>query len=121
MRYLSSRAWVDGTAWISGADEPGRHVFDLVAGRDFTPDGTVEAAEVRDGDTSPDGMGTLVSARGIEIGHIFSRWDRSTPTRSRSTSLGENGAPVRLIQGSYGIGVSRMVASSPNRPTTTGV
>ena len=44
-----------GTRWVTGADEPGHHVFDLVAGRDFTADGTIEAAEVRDGDPSPDG------------------------------------------------------------------
>ncbi|MGZ8179934.1 proline--tRNA ligase [Williamsia sp. SKLECPSW1] len=109
IRYLVDPRVVDGTAWITGADEPGRHVVDLVAGRDFTPDGTVEAAEVRDGDTSPDGMGTLVSARGIEIGHIFALGQKYTDAFEVDV-LGENGAPVRLIQGSYGIGVSRMVA-----------
>ncbi len=44
---------VDGTAWITGADRPGHHVIDLVAGRDFTADGTIEAAEIRDGDVCP--------------------------------------------------------------------
>jgi len=109
VRFLVDPRVVDGTAWITGADEPGKHVVDLVAGRDFTPDGTVEAAEVRDGDTSPDGMGTLVSARGIEIGHIFALGQKYTDAFEVDV-LGENGAPVRLIQGSYGIGVSRMVA-----------
>ncbi|GAA1902077.1 proline--tRNA ligase [Williamsia serinedens] len=109
VRYLVDPRVVDGTAWITGADEPGKHVVDLVAGRDFTPDGTVEAAEVRDGDASPDGMGTLVSARGIEIGHIFALGQKYTDAFEVDV-LGENGAPVRLIQGSYGIGVSRMVA-----------
>ena len=109
VRYLVDPRVVDGTAWITGADESGRHVVDLVAGRDFTPDGTVEAAEVRDGDASPDGMGTLVSARGIEIGHIFALGRKYTDAFEVDV-LGENGAPVRLIQGSYGIGVSRMVA-----------
>ena len=67
----STRASSPGTRWITGANEPGRHVFDLVAGRDFTADGTVEAAEVRAGDPAPDGSGPLELARGIEIGHIF--------------------------------------------------
>ena len=71
VRYLVDPRVVDGTSWITGADEPGKHVVNLVAGRDFTPDGTIEAAEVRDGDPSPDGKGPLVSAKGIEIGHIF--------------------------------------------------
>ena len=57
VRYLVDPRIVDGTSWITGADEPGRHVVGLVAGRDFTADGTIEAAEVREGDPSPDGSG----------------------------------------------------------------
>ncbi|PXW33558.1 UNVERIFIED_CONTAM: prolyl-tRNA synthetase [Williamsia faeni] len=109
VRYLVDPRIVDGTSWITGANEPGKHVIDLVAGRDFVPDGTIEAAEVRDGDPSPDGIGTLVTARGIEIGHIFQLGTKYTDAFSVDV-LGENGKPVRLIQGSYGVGVSRMVA-----------
>ena len=109
VRYLVDPRIVDGTAWITGANEPGKHVVDLVAGRDFVPDGTIEAAEVRDGDPSPDGLGTLVAARGIEIGHIFQLGTKYTDAFEVDV-LGENGKPVRLIQGSYGVGVSRMVA-----------
>ena len=109
VRYLVDPRVVDGTAWITGADESGRHVVGLVAGRDFTPDGTIEAAEVRDGDPSPDGAGPLVSARGIEIGHIF-QLGRKYAEAFNADVLGEDGKPVRLTMGSYGIGVSRMVA-----------
>lgn len=100
---------VDGTSWITGADAPGKHVVGLVAGRDFTADGTIEAAEVRDGDPSPDGAGTLVSARGIEIAHIFSLGRKYTDAFAADV-LGEDGRPVRLTMGSYGVGVSRLVA-----------
>jgi prolyl-tRNA synthetase len=109
VRYLVDPRVVDGTAWITGADEKGKHVVGLVAGRDFVADGTIEAAEVRDGDPSPDGMGPLVSARGIEIGHIFQLGRKYTDAFSVDV-LGENGKPVRLTMGSYGIGISRMVA-----------
>ena len=109
VRYLVDPRVVPGTAWITGADEQGKHVVDLVVGRDFTPDGTIEAAEVRDGDLAPDGRGTLVSARGIEIGHIFQLGTKYTDAFAVDV-LGENGKPVRLIQGSYGVGVSRLVA-----------
>ncbi|MFJ6098873.1 proline--tRNA ligase [Williamsia muralis] len=109
VRYLVDPRIVDGTAWITGANEPGKHVVDLVVGRDFVPEGTIEAAEVRDGDPSPDGLGTLVTARGIEIGHIFQLGTKYTDAFDVDV-LGENGKPVRLIQGSYGVGVSRMVA-----------
>ena len=109
VRYLVDPRVVDGTAWITGADAPNRHVVGLVAGRDFTPDGTIEAAEVRDGDPSPDGAGPLVSARGIEIGHIFQLGRKYTDAFTADV-LGENGKPVRLTMGSYGVGVSRLVA-----------
>jgi prolyl-tRNA synthetase len=109
VRYLVDPRVVHGTAWITGADEKGRHVVGLVAGRDFTPEGTIEAAEVRDGDPSPDGAGPLVSARGIEIGHIF-QLGRKYAEAFRADVLGEDGKPVRLTMGSYGIGISRMVA-----------
>ncbi|MEE3850622.1 proline--tRNA ligase [Gordonia sp. LSe1-13] len=109
VRYLVDPRVVDGTAWITGADEPGRHVVNLVAGRDFTADGTIEAAEVRDGDPSPDGKGPLVSAKGIEIGHIFQLGQKYTDAFEVDV-LGESGKPVRLTMGSYGVGVSRLVA-----------
>ena len=109
VRYLVDPRVVDGTSWITGADAPGKHVVGLVAGRDFTPDGTIEAAEVRDGDPSPDGAGPLVSARGIEIGHIFQLGRKYTDAFTADV-LGEDGKPVRLTMGSYGVGVSRLVA-----------
>ncbi|MCP2280172.1 prolyl-tRNA synthetase [Nocardia amikacinitolerans] len=109
IRYLVDPRVVTGTSWITGADSEGKHVVGLLAGRDFTPDGTIEAAEVRDGDPSPDGRGTLVSARGIEIGHIFQLGYKYTDAFEVDV-LGENGKPVRLIMGSYGVGISRMVA-----------
>ena len=70
-------------------------------GRDFTPDGTIEAAEVRDGDPSPDGAGPLVPARGIEIGHIF-QLGRKYADAFDLDVLDENGKPVRSTMGSYG-------------------
>jgi len=109
VHYLVDPRVVDGTSWITGADKPGQHVVGLVAGRDFTAEGTIEAAEVRDGDPSPDGAGPLVSARGIEIGHIFQLGRKYTDAFTVDV-LGEDGKPVRLTMGSYGVGVSRLVA-----------
>ena len=109
IRYLVDPRVVSGTSWITGADAPNQHVVGLVVGRDFTADGTIEAADVRDGDPSPDGAGVLTSARGIEIGHIF-QLGRKYADAFTADVLGENGKPVRLTMGSYGIGVSRLVA-----------
>ncbi|GAC81950.1 prolyl-tRNA synthetase [Gordonia malaquae NBRC 108250] len=107
--YLVDPRVVEGTSWITGADVKGQHFVDLVVGRDFTPDGVIEAASVRDGDPSPDGKGVLTSAKGIEIGHIF-QLGRKYADAFELDVLGENGKPVRVTMGSYGLGVSRMVA-----------
>ena len=74
IRYLVDPRVVTGTRWVTGADVDGSHVLDLVAGRDFTPDGTIEAAEVRAGDPAPDGSGPLEVARGHRDGpHLPAR------------------------------------------------
>ncbi|MDA3643608.1 proline--tRNA ligase [Saccharopolyspora indica] len=109
VRYLVDPRVVTGTAWVTGADQADHHVLDLVCGRDFTPDGTIEAAEVREGDPSPDGKGTLVAARGIEIGHIF-QLGRKYADAFGLDALGQDGKPKRITMGSYGVGVSRLVA-----------
>ncbi|MEV4646960.1 proline--tRNA ligase [Saccharopolyspora sp. NPDC049357] len=110
VRYVVDPRVVTGTAWVTGADKTDHHVLDLVCGRDFTPDGTIEAAEVREGDPSPDGRGTLVAARGIEIGHIF-QLGRKYADAFSLDALGQDGKPKRITMGSYGVGVSRLVAA----------
>ncbi len=90
---------------------PGSHVLDLVAGRDFSGDGTIEVAEVRDGDPCPRGDGgVLETARGIEMGHIF-QLGRKYADALGLQVLDENGKLVTVTMGSYGIGPSRAVAA----------
>ncbi|WP_207392624.1 proline--tRNA ligase [Aeromicrobium sp. IC_218] len=110
IRYLVDPRVVDGTRWVTGANEQGRHVIDLVAGRDFTADGTIEAAEVRAGDPAPDGSGPLELARGIEMGHIF-QLGRKYAERLGLQVLDENGKLATVTMGSYGVGVSRAVGA----------
>jgi prolyl-tRNA synthetase len=110
IRFVVDPRVVDGTRWVTGADVAGQHVIDLVAGRDFTPDGTIEAAEVRDGDPCPNCDGTLESARGIEMGHIF-QLGRKYADALDLKVLDEHGKLVTVTMGSYGIGVSRAVAA----------
>lgn len=110
VRYLLDPRIVDGTSWITGANEVERHVFGLVKGRDFTADGWIEAAEVREGDPAPDGSGPLHLERGIEIGHIF-QLGRKYAEALGLTVLDENGKSRIVTMGSYGIGVSRVMAA----------
>ena len=110
VRYLLDPRVVDGTAWITGANAEGNHVFWLVKGRDFEADGTIEAAEVREGDPAPDGSGPLHLERGIEIGHIFQLGRKYAEALGLSV-LDENGKSRVVTMGSYGIGVSRVLAA----------
>ncbi|MGC5018794.1 proline--tRNA ligase [Micromonospora sp. DT47] len=111
LRYLVDPRVVTGTAWLTGANEPGRHATGVVCGRDFTPEGTIEAAEVRPGDPCPAcDTGELTIRRGIEIGHIFQLGRRFTDAFALDV-LGPAGKPVRPTMGCYGIGVSRAVAA----------
>ncbi|WP_433299556.1 proline--tRNA ligase [Actinoplanes sp. CA-030573] len=111
VRYLADPRVATGTAWLTGANEAGKHATNVVAGRDFTPDGTIEAADVRAGDPCPAcGDGTLTIRRGIEIAHIFQLGRRYTDA-FKVDVLGVDGKPVRPTMGCYGIGVSRAVAA----------
>jgi len=110
VRYLVDPRVVTGTRWVTGSDAYDTHVIDLVAGRDFTPDGVIDVAEVREGDPAPDGSGPLSLARGIEMGHIF-QLGRKYAEALGLKVLNEQGKLVTVTMGSYGVGVSRAVAA----------
>lgn len=109
IRFLVDPRVVDGTEWITGANLDEKHVFGLVAGRDFVADGTIEAASVRDGDPAPDGSGPVELARGMEIGHVF-QLGRKYAEALGLKVLDENGKLATVTMGSYGIGVTRILA-----------
>ncbi|CAB4538745.1 MAG: proline--tRNA ligase [Actinobacteria bacterium] len=109
IKYYVDPRVVTGTAWVTGANQDGKHVFGLVYGRDFEADGIKDIAEVRAGDPAPDGSGPLELARGIEIGHVF-QLGRKYAEALDLKVLDENGKLVTVTMGSYGIGVTRLVA-----------
>ncbi len=109
IRYLVDPRVVTGSNWITGANEADAHLFSVVAGRDFEADGVVDLAEVKAGDQAPDGSGPLELARGIEIGHVF-KLGRKYAEALELKVLDENGKLVTVTMGSYGIGVTRILA-----------
>jgi prolyl-tRNA synthetase len=109
LRFLVDPRVVEGTQWVTGADAPERHVYGLVAGRDFDWDGVVEIATVLAGDPAPDGSGPIELARGMEIGHVFQLGRFFAETLGLKV-LDENGKLVTVTMGSYGIGVTRILA-----------
>ncbi|MDR6868603.1 prolyl-tRNA synthetase [Microbacterium resistens] len=109
IRYLVDPRVADGTQWITGANVDQKHVHTVVAGRDFTADGVVEIADVRAGDPAPDGSGPVTLARGMEIGHVF-QLGRKYADALGLKVLDENGKLVTVTMGSYGIGITRILA-----------
>jgi len=110
VRYLVDPLVTPGSAWVSGADEAGKHVAHLVRGRDFTPDGEIGAVQIRDGDRCARCGSPLQIARGIELGHVF-QLGRKYAEAFGLTALGPEGKPVTVTMGSYGVGVTRAVAA----------
>src|SRR5699024_8576299 len=86
-----------------------KHYINVKAGRDFEPKEYTDIRMVQEGDLSPDGNGTLQFTTGIEIGHIFKLGTRFSETMD-ATVLDQNGKPVPVIMGSYGIGISRLLS-----------
>jgi prolyl-tRNA synthetase len=109
IRFLLDPRVVDGTQWVTGANIDQKHAFGLVAGRDFVADGTADIGDVREGDPAPDGSGPIETARGMEIGHVF-QLGRKYAEALGLKVLDENGKLVTVTMGSYGIGVTRIMA-----------
>ena len=109
IRYLVDPRVGEGTSWITGANLDQKHAHSVVAGRDFFADGVVEVANVRAGDPAPDGSGPVELARGMEIGHVFQLGRFFAETLGLKV-LDENGKLVTVTMGSYGIGVTRILA-----------
>ena len=109
IEYLLDPRIAEGSSWITGANKDQMHTWHLTFGRDFSSDGIADIAEIRAGDPAPDGSGPLEIARGIEIGHIF-QLGRKYAEALGLKVLDANGKLVTVTMGSYGIGVTRLVA-----------
>ncbi|GGX34409.1 proline--tRNA ligase [Streptomyces chryseus] len=110
VRYVADPRVAAGTAWITGANKPGKHAKNVVAGRDFEVDDYLDVVVVEEGDPCPKCGTGLKLDRAIEIGHIFQLGRKYADTFQLDV-LGQQGKPVRVTMGSYGIGVSRAVAA----------
>ncbi|MCA1053547.1 proline--tRNA ligase [Rossellomorea aquimaris] len=95
---------------IAGANENGQHLLNVNPERDFTVEAYGDLRFIQEGDPSPDGQGTILFAKGIEVGHVFKLGTRYSDSMN-STYLDENGRSQSIIMGCYGIGVSRTLAA----------
>jgi prolyl-tRNA synthetase len=113
---LGCRVIVDHAAaaladFVCGANKPGFHLTGCNWGRDVAEPSTADLRNVVDGDPSPTGKGRLSITRGIEVGHIFKLGTKYSAALAAAVA-DENGQPVTMYMGCYGIGVTRVVAAA---------
>lgn len=96
--------------FVCGANQDGKHYIGVNWVRDLPEAEFVDLRNVVEGDPSPDGKGTLSILRGIEVGHIFQLGTKYSEAMN-ATVLGENGKPVVMTMGCYGVGITRVVAA----------
>ncbi len=98
--------------FVCGANQDGKHYTGVNWGRDLPhPETVADIRNVVDGDLSPDGLGSLSIARGIEVGHIFQLGIKYSEAMN-ATVLNEEGRAQVMIMGCYGIGITRVVAAA---------
>ena len=95
----------------AGANIDDKHYFNINWERDVALPKVADIRNVVEGDPSPDGKGTLLIKRGIEVGHIFQLGDKYSNAMN-ATVQGEDGRPTVVTMGCYGIGVTRVVAAA---------
>ncbi len=111
MPVFVDRAAAALSDFVSGANAVNNHTSGMNWDRDANITRIVDIRNVQEGDPSPDGKGVLQIKRGIEVGHIFQLGNKYSQAMGCSVS-GENGKPVTLMMGCYGIGVSRIIAAA---------
>jgi prolyl-tRNA synthetase len=100
-----------GADWITGANEPDRHATGVNTPRDFRVDRFEDVVALRDGDRCPNDGGALRVGRAIVVGHIYQLGTNySRPLGARFVD--EDGSERPYMMGSYGIGISRILAAA---------
>jgi prolyl-tRNA synthetase len=99
------------SGFVCGANEEGHHLTNVAWDRDATYHEAFDLRNVKEGDSSPDGQGTLHGCRGIEVGHVFQLGDKYAEAM-KAAVINEEGKLQTMLMGCYGLGISRVVAAA---------
>ena len=113
---FKGRIIVDRTAdkmanFACGANHTGYHFINVNWDRDVPNYEVCDLRNVEEGDPSPDGQGNLHLRKGIEVGQVFMLGTKYSASMG-ATVLGEDGKPINMEMGCYGIGVTRVIAAA---------
>ena len=112
VRVVADRTVANMSDFVIGANQWDHHLTGVNWGRDLPePEIVADIRNVREGEASPDGQGTLAIQRGIEVGHVFYLGTKYSEAM-KATYLDEAGKPRFFVMGCYGIGVTRIVGAA---------
>jgi prolyl-tRNA synthetase len=111
IKVIADRTVANMSDFVVGANEVDYHLTGVNWGRDLPEPDVADIRNVRAGDPSPDGKGTLEICRGIEVGHVFQLGTKYSESMN-ATFLDETGKPAKMEMGCYGIGVTRILGAA---------
>ena len=111
VRVVADDSVVGGVNYVAGGNKKDTHLKNVNLGRDFQVAEVTDIARARAGDPCPRCGGSLSSARGIEVGHIF-KLGTVYSEKMGARFIDENGVSRPCVMGTYGIGVGRLMAAA---------
>ena len=111
VKVIADRTVARMSDFVVGTNEVGYHTTGVNWGRDLPEPEVADIRNVKPGDPSPDGCGTLEICRGIEVGHVFQLGTKYSDAMG-ATFLDETGKPQSMIMGCYGIGITRILGAA---------
>jgi prolyl-tRNA synthetase len=112
VRIIADRALQGRTNMTTGANKDEHHLRGVDIERDIKPDSWADLRMVASGERCPNcAAGTLAVFKALEVGHIFKLGTKYSVSMGAHV-LDQNGKPVPIIMGSYGIGVERIMAAA---------
>jgi prolyl-tRNA synthetase len=111
VKVVADRTVANMSDFVVGSNEVDYHTTGVNWGRDLPEPEVADIRNVRPGDPSPDGKGSLEICRGIEVGHVFQLGTKYSEAMG-ATFLDETGKPQPMIMGCYGIGITRILGAA---------
>ncbi|WP_175697316.1 proline--tRNA ligase [Burkholderia ambifaria] len=111
VKVIADRTVANMSDFVVGANEVDYHIAGVNWGRDLPEPEVADVRDVKKGDPSPDGKGTIDICRGIEVGHVFQLGTKYSDAMG-ATFLDESGKPQPMLMGCYGVGITRILGAA---------
>ncbi len=111
IKIIADTSITSGAKFVAGANKPGTHLRNVNYPRDFKADVVADIARAHAGEGCPKCEGKLLSAHGVEVGHVF-KLGTFLSEKLGANFIDVNGVSRPIIMGCYGIGIGRLLAAA---------